>query len=408
MSLLSHLTLDDTHSGNVAVDQVFDRPGWTRITGSDRLSRSSISVDTDDHKVRVAFTANRGASNQVLQGQGFIAPYYIRLATNGALFLVADGPSSTVTTEIIPPIPDGEFVDVEINIRWTSDEVVVTGFGDSSQYDATVAMALIDSPSVSGFFTVAGYGNGGTFPCTDAVVHRVSVTHGSTAVLDYDFSLHATEDQVGSFNLGITGSPLFQGGRYTNITPSAATAVGLTSNSGTAIDFSGSGYINLGSRLDFTGDFSVDAVLDINPTETIGGIASRWHSSQGWLVLAINGKIRVYRDGSFIESTSDFPVGAFHLTVTAEGTTGKIYFDGVEDVSGTFSSATHTLASATDAQIASYTDSASAGVNLLGTADEVRVHDNVLTPTQVTDRYNELFQTAQPWLYAQPSRFELV
>lgn len=208
----------------------------------------------------------------------------------------------------------------------------------------------------------------------------------------------------------IDSSPLGNNGILNGVDPSTDSVVGLAPNSGRALVYSGAAtdWANLGNTLDFTGDFTVMAYLHLSSLTEVGGVVSRWDSMTGWLVLIFNGKVRVYRDGSFVESTVNIPLVPFHVAVTAEGTTGKIYFDAVEVTSGTFAAATHTLAAGTNAQVGSYTNSASSGVNLDATIDDVRVYDSVLSAAEVGDIYNELQSVAKPWLYTKPSRFELV
>lgn len=393
MTRLAYYKCDDTTSGGNVLKNEDVREGWTGISGSDYLRRSGINLDPDDHRVRVAFTANR-AGGQALVGQGFGAPYFLQLTGIGTLRIGArDAANSLEYTNLITDIPDGEFVDVECNIRWAADEIVITGFGDSSQYDDTFSVDLLDSPSDTGFFIVGGYGTGGTFPSTDAVVHRVKVTHGSTDILDLDFSKHKTDDQVGSNDLTITGSPTFIGTELNGVDPGTDSVAGLAANSGTALSFDGTAndWANAGDVWDMTDQLTAMLWAHIDASETNGGVIGRWHSSQGWLVLANGGKIRFYRDGSFIETVADYPSVAFHLAVTADGTTGKIYFDGVEQSTTGSINATHTLASGTDAQIASYTSSASAGVNLHGILDEVIVRNDVLSQSEIAAAYNAYF-----------------
>jgi hypothetical protein len=164
---------------------------------------------------------------------------------------------------------------------------------------------------------------------------------------------------------------------------------GLVAGSDTSVYFPGSGmaYIRVGDTAGFAGrvPFSVEAWVlpDSDDAGCIMGKSTFTTTHEGWFAASHMSTVRFQRmnDGYF--SAGHPEVGkVFHLVVTYDGSTEKMFIDG--DLVG---SRIHEVDVPANTDFLLIGDCANWG-NFAGFIDEVAVYDHALTPDQISAHFN--------------------
>lgn len=133
----------------------------------------------------------------------------------------------------------------------------------------------------------------------------------------------------------------------------------------------------------FTGDYSVSSWVYLGAVQT-GRIAGRHESNVGWMLrIESTGAASVWRNANSVASRRLLKTGTWnHIVGVAEGSTGRVYVNGVLDTEGSITSSTHGVATSADMRIARNGTS-----YLNGRVSDVRVFNRAMSAAEVASVY---------------------
>ncbi len=318
-------------------ERVFGGADWT-VSGADTLV--------------VHFRGNPATTDEVVGNDP--APLYIAVedGTGGTVVVTHPDPEATVLTE------------------WQTWEIPFSELGGVSMSDVEVMYIGVgdrDNPTAGG--------SGIVFIDEIGIGHPGVVEPGDSGLVAYYALEENTEDNSGNGNDGTAvGDPVYVPGQV---------------GSGLHFDGTGAQYVSLGTLNPSaaTGQLSVSlwANWDGLSDQYQGLIGKRdpgWSAAEMMWQIEANidtGIVRFQREGIADIATAALPVGEwYHVAVTFDGTTAKVYMGDQVGAEGTFSFGTDP-----GAAMVFGASVAEGGNPFNGALDEIRIYDRVLSPFEI-------------------------
>ena len=226
------------------------------------------------------------------------------------------------------------------------------------------------SANTSGTVIPTGYTNACNFPTF------------SSGVALYQFENNNADDTCGNYNLTEVGSPSYVTGNFGEAIQFNGTSQGLTSTS--AVIPNGPATISLW----FNGNSTATAefyIIGVGVGGSAYGLDIHYFNSSFWAGVVDGGSFQGVGGGVTTVNTSTW----YHLALTWDGSTNadsmKLYLNGALETNIT------PLVTASSLTYSSFGICHFSGTSTYapGIVDQVRIFNSVLTPTQITELYNE-------------------